>query len=355
VGGGGLGEQIIKALRLASTRYRIVGTDITPYSKGFVDLDEAEIVPPAIDARFKAVLLRLCEKHHIQAVLCGSEAELKAFDRERADFARRGIFLPINPSSVLDICLDKVKTAQFLSANGFSSPTFRRISSLEDVKGFPHLPAVIKPSVGSGGSANLFLAQTPRELEVFAEHLLTTHPEFIVQEYVGTPEAEFTVGVLTAMDGTLLNSIAIRRHLRSAISTRINAPNRTARTDLGATLVISNGISQGEIGAFPEVTGTCEQIAAALGSRGPLNVQCRLVNGTVNVFEINPRFSGTTSLRAMAGYNEPDVLIRRHVLNELIEPHFKYRSCFILRGLSEALVEVDQFERLAWQSVGEPM
>ena len=84
-------------------------------------------------------------------------------------------------------------------------------------------------------------------------------------------------------------------------------------------------------------------------------MQCRLVNGTVNVFEINPRFSGTTSLRAMAGYNEPDVLIRRHVLNELIEPHFKYRSCFILRGLSEALVEVDQFERLAWQSVGEPM
>jgi len=61
-----------------------------------------------------------------------------------------------------------------------------------------------------------------------------------------------------------------------------------------------------------------------------VNVQCRLVDGEVVVFEINPRFSGTTSLRAMVGYNEPDVLFRHHVLGEPIEPHFPYwraRSC----------------------------
>ena len=70
------------------------------------------------------------------------------------------------------------------------------------------------------------------------------------------------------------------------------------------------------------------------------------------VFEINPRFSGTTSLRAMAGYNEPDVLIRRHVLNEAIEPHFAYRSGVILRGLSETMLDESLVRRLSSEASG---
>ena len=34
VGGGGHGEQILKALRLAPTRYEIVGGDMSPVSSG---------------------------------------------------------------------------------------------------------------------------------------------------------------------------------------------------------------------------------------------------------------------------------------------------------------------------------
>jgi carbamoyl-phosphate synthase large subunit len=75
-----------------------------------------------------------------------------------------------------------------------------------------------------------------------------------------------------------------------------------------------------------------------MGARGPLNIQCRVVDGEVKVFEINPRFSGTTSIRAMTGYNEPDVLIRRHLLGETIQPRFPYRDALILRGLTETEV-----------------
>jgi len=75
-----------------------------------------------------------------------------------------------------------------------------------------------------------------------------------------------------------------------------------------------------------------------MGCRGSVNVQCRFVDGKVYVFEINPRFSGTTSLRAMVGYNEPDTLIRRHLLGEDIAPHFEYKTGFIMRGLKEAFI-----------------
>jgi carbamoyl-phosphate synthase large subunit len=40
----------------------------------------------------------------------------------------------------------------------------------------------------------------------------------------------------------------------------------------------------------------------------------------------------------MVGFNEPDVLIRRHVLQEKVEPYFNYGSGMILRGFSELLI-----------------
>ena len=72
--------------------------------------------------------------------------------------------------------------------------------------------------------------------------------------------------------------------------------------------------------------------------KGAINIQCRFVDGVVKVFEINPRFSGTTSLRAMAGYNEPDILIQKHLFNADIEKNFKYEEVNILRSLIETKV-----------------
>ncbi|MGH9721282.1 MAG: ATP-grasp domain-containing protein [Bryobacteraceae bacterium] len=339
VGGGAVGEQILKALRRGSAKYIVVGTDMSPDSKGLMEVDYPAIVPPATHPGYIAALLELCAKHGAKCVLCGSEPELRVLSAHRDEFARNGIFLPVNPSSVLDICLDKIKTAAFLREHGFAVPAFRRISSPQDALDFPALPAVIKPSVGGSGSANTFLAQTSPELRFYCEHLLSLYPECVIQEYVGTPHAEFTVGVLSDMAGQLLNSIAVRRNILSTLGCRLKQPNRSSRSDLGPLLAISSGYSQGQIGRFPEVTSQCEQIAMTLGARGPLNIQCRLVGGVVFVFEINPRFSGTTSLRAMVGYNEPDVLIRRHLLGETIQDHFPYESGLILRGLSEVLMD----------------
>jgi len=62
------------------------------------------------------------------------------------------------------------------------------------------------------------------------------------------------------------------------------------------------------------------------------------VDGKVKVFEINPRFSGTTSLRAMVGYNEPDILIRKHIYGETINQDFDYDEVLIIRSLHEQIV-----------------
>jgi len=137
------------------------------------------------------------------------------------------------------------------------------------------------------------------------------------------------------MDGQYINSIAVKRMLTGQLSIRTSVANTTGRRELGPRLVISSGISQGEIDRFPEVAETCQAIAKAIGAKGPVNIQCRVVNRVVQVFEINPRFSGTTSLRAMVGYNEPDVLVRKHLLHETVPVGFPYGKGLILRNLTE--------------------
>jgi carbamoyl-phosphate synthase large subunit len=124
----------------------------------------------------------------------------------------------------------------------------------------------------------------------------------------------------------------------SSLSNRIKIKNRTSRKDLGEVLAISSGISQGEIGRFPEVTKFCEQLAVKMGCRYAVNVQCRLVDGVPYVFEINPRFSGTSFMRAMVGYNEPDILIKMHILNSPVEVGFTYKNGVVLRSLKETLL-----------------
>ena len=339
IGGGGHGEQILKALNLADTNYRIIGADMSPVSKGLVDVDVAVQLPPASSPHYITELLKACTEYDVKALFHGSEPELKMMAKNRDLIEAQGVFLPINPDSVIELCMDKFKTMEFLRTHGFKVPRYERVCSNQDLSKVDFYPAVLKPSIGAGGSADVTIAQNEEEVIVLGGMLLNNCGEFIAQEYVGTPDSEYTVGVVLGMGGELINSIAVKRSIMSALSNRIKVPNRTNRKDLGTVLAISSGVSQGQIGRFPEVTKPCEIIAKHLGAKGAINIQCRIHNGELYVFEINPRFSGTTSLRAMVGYNEPDILIRQELLKAYVETGFGYHEGVIARGLSETFFE----------------
>lgn len=337
VGGGGVGEQTLKALRLAGG-YRIVGSDVRAECAQFGLVDEAVIVPAATSPDYLEALLAVCTKLGVQAVFPGSEPELRVMSDNRSQIEAAGIFLPINPARVIDICTDKLATGEFLSAHGFFPPRALRMTELDDLARVDWFPVIVKPSIGGGGSRDCFIAQTPHQMRLIGEFILTSGAALMVQEYVGQPQDEYTVGVLHDMDGNFINSIGLRRLVRGQLHTRVSVRNVTNRRELGDHLVISSGVSHGYVDRFPMVTEPCERIAAALGVRGAINVQCRLVDGEVRVFEINPRLSGTTSIRAMLGYNEPDILLRRHLLAEVIDVRFPYQSALVLRSLTEEIV-----------------
>lgn len=335
VGGGGLGEQLLKALRLADTPYRLLAADVTRESVGLTLADETCLLPPARDPGYLDALVDVVERLGPRVVIPASEPELRVVARDRARLEALGVFVPIQPAEVIDRCDDKAETHAFLSARGFVQPRFVRVDSLEQLEAFDLFPCVLKPVSGGSGSSNVFVVQDRAELLALGAYALRAAGSLVVEEYVGRADSEFTVGVLHDLDGGLLHSIAIRRQILSGLSNRIRVHNRTGRAELGELLAISSGVSQGVIEPFDEVRAVAERVADAVGSRGPLNVQCRVHQGEVVVFEINPRFSGTASLRALVGFNEADVLIRKHVLGEWIVPRFEHRYGTVLRGLRE--------------------
>ncbi len=340
IGGGGHGDQILKALRLVLPgRYMIFGADANPHCPQAALVERFVTLPLARDPEYMNVLLRTCKELGVQALFHGCEPELLLFAANRKRFEMADIFLPINDTGLIQLCMDKAKTNALLAELGFPAPRYVNVANESEFDAIDWFPVVVKPAVGGGGSANVYIAQDMRELRALAVYLglggITSG--FMIQEYVGTPDQEFTVGVLHDLDGRYVNAIALKRHLNSGLSVRTSVTNRTGRNELGPRLVISSGVSQGDIGRFKEVTQQCREIADRLGSRGPLNLQCRFVDGKVRVFEINPRFSGTTSLRAMVGLNEPDLLMRRHLQGQDIGQDTPYENATILRSLVETL------------------
>jgi carbamoyl-phosphate synthase large subunit len=179
-----------------------------------------------------------------------------------------------------------------------------------------------------------FIAQDAEELAFFQSYLFRCGVRPLLQEYIGRADEEYTVGVLHLPDGSHAGTAVMRRNIIDGMSNRLRVANRTLREELGGVLAISSGITQGKFVAHEPVARAARAMAEALGSRGPLNIQGRWNGSKFIPFEANPRFSGTTPMRAMAGFNEPALLIA-HWLGLRLPQHGTLRGGTFTRGLVE--------------------
>jgi carbamoyl-phosphate synthase large subunit len=330
----------VKALRQGRRAYRIVAGNVDPARACVVGGVERVALPPAGDPGYLAALAAAAERAGALFVVPGTDAELARIVAGREPLARLTAAVPlVNEARVVATCSDKGETAVAVARAGLSAPRTAECASLEGAlsalgPGGLRYPVVLKPRRG-GGSADVWVAQDEEELRFHATRVLRAGGAAVLQEYAGDPGHEFTVGVLHGPDGRLLGSIALRRELSSLLSVRSRVPNRTERAELGPELVISSGFTQGHVDDFPEVRAQAESLAAALGSRGPLNVQGRLVGRDLVVFEVNPRFSGTEAIRAMAGWNGPEALVDLHLGLPNRLAAFRARPRTFVRTLAE--------------------
>jgi len=343
VSGGSIGEQVCKALQQGDYNYEIIVTNVVKKNMRVVQAKEYEFLPQASSHTYLEALLEVVDRHGIQFLIPGSEPELLMISKNRQAFDSRQVQLLINTNHVIKTCVNKELTAKFLMQNGFSTPkTFVAESVLEQKKLGVTYPCIVKPSKGGGGSAATFLAQDKDELEFFVSYLIKYGYQPIIQEYIRDAEHEYTIGVLHEPDGKLIGSVVLRRQILSGLSNRLKIPNKTGHHNLGDFLAISSGFSQGKIVDHEPIRKTAEMIALTIESRGPLNIQGRWDGSRFITFEINPRFSGTTPMRALAGFNEPELLIAAHLGLPQLDVGVNIKKGICLRGLTEFFIPINE-------------
>ncbi|MDD1625494.1 MAG: ATP-grasp domain-containing protein [Methylococcaceae bacterium] len=324
IGGASLGTEICKCLSLAG-RYEIYGCDISPTAYGLYD--KAFIKTYHIRREnYVAEVLKVCQLTGAKWLIPGGEQPNALLGATAELFAREGIRVVTNDAAIVGLFSDKATTFNKLSACGIPIPKTAELINADDVN-FVGLPCIVKPATGSGGSASVFFAVTADEALIYADFIRRNGSVPIAQEYVGDDEGEFTIGVLSLPDGRVVGSIALRRVLDAKLSIAYR----------GRGGLVSSGYSQGYIDAFPDLCQQAERIAAVIQSRGPINIQGRVRNGMLMPFEINPRFSASTYLRALAGFNEIDMLLGYLISGELPSEN-SIRPGWYLRSLTENFV-----------------
>jgi carbamoyl-phosphate synthase large subunit len=250
----------------------VVVTDVNPLSPAVYVADRAHQVPLSTEPGYLDDVLAICRTEHIGLVVPTIDDELQVFAEGAARFAAAGVRVAVSPTAAIATCNDKLCTSQFLAARGLPVVETFLPADLPADRPFP---LFIKPRVGRGG-VGAFPVQNARELEFFRDYVA----EPVLQPFLDGPE--FTIDVLSDFDGRVIASVPRQRVvIRAGVVDR----GRTVRD--GALIELGRASAE------------------ALGTVGPINVQCRVVDGEPRIFEVNPRFSGGIPLTIAAGADFP--------------------------------------------------
>lgn len=307
--GGGVGQSVLKAL--ARTPYGVVATDSEALAAGVHAASKAYLGRYASDPQFVDRLLEICLAEQCELIFAGHDVELLPLSENADRFKGHGIVPVVSSPGIIRLCDDKLATTEFLQSLELPAPETKKLC---DAGAFER-PVVMKPQRGGARSRGTYVARTEKEFDLYRQ--LVDADNCVAQEYIDGDE--YTCGSVT-LDGKCLGVIVMRRILRDG--------------DTYKAFVEHN----------PALEATVRTIVEALKPFGACNIQLRVRDGQAYVFEINARCSGTTAARALAGFNEPQI-IADYLLNG-VEPTYSVNEVTILRYWQELVVPNSDIEQL---------
>ncbi|MCV6622691.1 MAG: ATP-grasp domain-containing protein [Cellvibrionaceae bacterium] len=308
--GGGVGQGVIKCLLdIKDLNIKIIAADMSSSSAGLYLVPDRILVPAANDPDYISLLIQILKENDVDYYIPGTDVELKLCLKNTERIAREsGTETLVVKGQAVTVGDDKYETARFLEKNGFEHP----ITHLFIARELPDslkFPVILKPRVGCR-SIGVSVARGAKDLE---ERLL--EPDLVVQELVGSDDSEHTCTVVVHK-GKVLGSLILKRELRAGDTYKAEPVY-----DESIDLYIRN-------------------VALALKVDGSVNFQLRVdASGTPKIFEINPRFSGTTPFCASLGFNPVEAYLKA-----LLGIHYEYKVLYdhrILRCWEELLVPND--------------
>lgn len=295
--GTGVGQSIINSINLSKEQFYTIGLGTNPFAYGAYDCDEYDYTLSIFDDNYVHNLIEICKKHKIEIILPGLDDEVLIFAKNKQLFIQNGIIPLCADQKMIELCRNKEKMSDELSlVSGLFSKSYNKSNFLEAIQnGELTYPFISKPIAGFGSRGVQIINSKEDHGLIGEDHFLQEFymPEESDPNYslfknqlalnINPQLAEISVQFVYGLKGELLGKMMSYNKLKDGVPIEI--------------IPYEN----------PEIWSQIDQILPyflELGLVGPLNIQGRMTKNGFKIFEMNPRFTGITGLRALMGFNE---------------------------------------------------
>ena len=244
---------------------RIIAADLSNLAPALYAADKYYLVPRIDDPTYIDTILDICRKEKIDAITTLIDPEIELLAKNRARFEEIDVEVLAPYVETAELCFDKFKMYQYLTAHGIPTPdTWGDYSSamVAIESGSLAFPVFVKPRTGSG-SVGARRVQDAETLKILCE----ADPTLIIQRL---------------MDGGLDADVYIDTISHKAVSA---FSKRKLETKIGGA---SKTISFKDENLFAFI----RKITELLKFNGPVDMDFFYQDGTYYLSEVNPRFGG---------------------------------------------------------------
>ena len=244
----------------------------------------------ALNESFLKSLLDLGDENARPVLIDLESAAIDVIGRNQGEIKKR--FRLLMPSyDILDIALDKAKTAELFLEHSLGAPQTLKVDKKSDIGNWKGTyPAVFKPRKGKGGRGQIVVRSEDEAKAIWDEHNFA-EGEYILQEWIPGPAQNlFTVGMLCAPEG------------------RVRGLFSGQRLDVVQTRKIPEGVtSYARSVKVPEILKAAKEFAEISGWEGMAELEFKKDerDGTYKILEINPRFWAWVRLPIVCGVDFP--------------------------------------------------
>ncbi len=322
--GSGVGQSIIKALRISNLRLNIISADIDVYNTALYRTKQSIVIPRVEKKNSLKKIIYIIRKYKIKILFIGSEYEIDFFSKNKKIIEKKtNVNICVSSKEIIDIANDKFKTIEFLFNNNFKVPKSFVVNkkNINEIYKKLKKPFILKNRFGTSSREVYLINDKKKFLNVakslkfpmIQENLRKKNPHFQGDEY--------TCSIFRDNDGNLIGPFISQRFLKHGTSWILKT--------------IKNR----------KLSNIMKKISIKLNNFGTINVQFMKKNKNFLPIEINSRFSGTTSIRAALGFNEPEMYIKSFYLKKKIIKK-TIREGFVFRYIEEIFLNTCHDKKL---------
>ncbi len=301
--GSGVGQSVINSLRLSRLPLKTIGLGTNPFAYGAYDCDVYDYTLSIYDDGFIDNLIQKCKEHEVELIIPGHDDEALIYAKHISKFEQAGIKALVAGEELISICRDKERMSEELNqiAKVFVRSYNKQSFAAALASGILTYPFIAKPRSGFA-SRGVEIIRCEADL-----HKITD--SHIVQELAIPskldPNYSFYMAEIDKNRNPQVSEVSIQL---------VYSPQGQLMGRMFSYNKLNNGVPI-EIVPYDNtyIWSIVDELIPRLlqmGLRGPLNIQGRLTDQGLKLFEMNPRFTGITGLRALMGFNEVEACVK---------------------------------------------